>query len=304
MAFVHEKQKILGHIVKEGVGGTAGGSARQHAGVIFNTAAIAYLPYLLHIKKGALSYALSFYQLPLGFKKLHPLKHLVVYLRKRLFALFLVGHVVGGGVNSRVVKPCGQLTRYGIHGSKSVHLVTEKFYPQGFVAAVSGQYLHHVTPHAEIVALKAYIASGILQSHKALYQVVAAELHIGAQGNDLLLVFLGVTQGENAGHAGHDNNVPPFKKGAGGAVAQFVYLVVYGSVLLDINVLAGHVRFRLIIIVVGNEVFNCIVREEFPKFRAKLCGKGLVMCKHQSGSVYIGYDVSHSKGLTTTRNTQ
>jgi hypothetical protein len=44
--------------------------------------------------------------------------------------------------------------------------------------------------------------------------------------------------------------VTALKKGAGGAVAEHIYLLVYHSILFNINVLAGYIGLRLVIIVV------------------------------------------------------
>ena len=66
---------------------------------------------------------------------------------------------------------------------------------------------------------------------------------------------------------------------------QALNLVVDRRVLFDIGVGMGDVGLRLVIIVIRNEVFDGVFREEFPEFAAKLSGKYLVMCQYQCRAV-------------------
>ncbi len=64
-----------------------------------------------------------------------------------------------------------------------------------------------------------------------------------------------------------------------------VYLLVYQRVLFYILILPGDVRLGLIIIVVGDKILHRILGKEFPELTAKLCGKGLVMRKHECRAI-------------------
>ena len=44
-------------------------------------------------------------------------------------------------------------------------------------------------------------------------------------------------------------------------MSELIYLVINGAVLFDINVLARHIGFRLIIVIVRHEIFHGIVRK-------------------------------------------
>ena len=94
MGFVHEKKKIIGEKVKQGVGGGAGGSARQHAGIVFHPGAEADLAKHLHIVVGALFNALCFDELSFAFKEGDPLLHFPFDFQKRLFSLLGCGNIV------------------------------------------------------------------------------------------------------------------------------------------------------------------------------------------------------------------
>ena len=59
-------------------------------------------------------------------------------------------------------------------------------------------------------------------------------------------------------------------------MAQSLHIVVDVGILLDVGVGLGNVRFRLVVVVVGNEVAHRIVRHEFAEFGAQLRGERLV----------------------------
>ena len=66
----------------------------------------------------------------------------------------------------------------------------------------------------------------------------------------------------------------------------------------------GNIGFRLVVVIIGNEILNRIIGEEFTELRAKLRCKGLVMSQHQCGAVGFGDDVRHGEGLAAAGNTQ
>ena len=86
-------------------------------------------------------------------------------------------------------------------------------------------------------------------------------------------------------------------------MAQLVYFVVYGGVLFYINILSGHIRFGLIIVVIGNEILNGVFRKKLAELAAKLCRKSFVGCQHQSGTVCVCNYICHGKGLARARHT-
>ena len=81
-------------------------------------------------------------------------------------------------------------------------------------------------------------------------------------------------------------------------MSQFIYLVVNLRVLLYISVSGRHVGFRLIIVIVGYKVFDCIVRKELLELPVKLCSQGLVMGNDQRRLLNLFDDFGHGKGLT------
>ena len=78
-----------------------------------------------------------------------------------------------------------------------------------------------------------------------------------------------VTKGVDTRNAGNDNNVTAFSDSGGSGMSKLIYLVINRAVLFDIDVLARHIGFRLIIVIVGHEIFHGIVRKKLLELRAK-----------------------------------
>ena len=59
----------------------------------------------------------------------------------------------------------------------------------------------------------------------------------------------------------------------------------------------GDVRLRLIVVVVGDEIFDGIVREKLLELRAELGGQRLVVGQNQRRTLHPLNDLGHGEGL-------
>ena len=184
----------------------------------------------------------------------------------------------------------------------TVYLISEELHSYGSVCRICRKYLHHISPDTKLVSHKVYIVALILYTHKVGDKSVTGFLHTTADRHHHGLILLRVAEGVDTRNAGNDDNVTAFSDSGGSGMAELIYLVINGAVLFDINVLARHIGFRLIIVIVGHEIFHGIVRKKLLELRAKLSGKYLIMGKHQRRTVYPSNNVCHSKGLAGTCN--
>ena len=192
----------------------------------------------------------------------------------------------------------------GVHLADAVDLVPEEFHPDGHVVHVGQVDLHGVAPNTELVAHKVDVVALVLQLHQPLAQLVPVHLHAGAQADDHAPVVDGVAQAVDTGHAGHDDHIPPLGQSRRSGMAQPVNLVVDGAVLFDVGIGGRDISLGLVVVVVGNEVFHRVLREELPELGAKLGRQGLVMGQHQCGPVDLGNHVGHGKSLAAAGHTQ
>ena len=88
------------------------------------------------------------------------------------------------------------------------------------------------------------------------------------QRNHHAFIVDGVTQTVQTANRGHHDHVPPLKKCGRGTVTQAVNLLIDGRILFDIGVRMGNIGFRLIVVVVGDEILHRVIWKKLPKLGA------------------------------------
>ncbi len=117
-------------------------------------------------------------------------------------------------------------------------------------------------------------------------------------------VILRRTYAVYAGDRGDDYDIPSGEERVGRRVAQFVYLVVYGGVLLDEGVGSGDIRLRLVVVVVRDEILHGILGEEVLELRVELGGKGLVRGYDEGGTAEPLYHLGGCECLAGAGNAE
>ena len=111
-------------------------------------------------------------------------------------------------------------------------------------------------------------------------------------------VLLRVAQPVDARDRGHDDDIPAAHQGGGGRQAQALDLLVDIGFLLDVQVMAGHVGLRLVVVVVGDKVLDRVFREELLELGVELRRQGLVVRHDQGRLLQLLDDRGHREGLT------
>ena len=102
-----------------------------------------------------------------------------------------------------------------------------------------------------------------------------------------LAVFLRRAEAVDAGDRGDDQHVAPLEEAARRREAQLLDLLVELAVLLDVGVGARDVGFRLVVVVVADEVLDGVVREELFELGVELRGERLVRREHERRLLHL-----------------
>ena len=95
-------------------------------------------------------------------------------------------------------------------------------------------------------------------------------------------IGLDIADAVDAGDGGDDDDVIALEQRARRRMAHAVDLLVDRGFLLDIGVGARDIGFRLVVVVIGDEILDRVLREEAPELAIELGGKRLVGRQHQS----------------------
>ena len=118
------------------------------------------------------------------------------------------------------------------------------------------------------------------------------------------MVLVTVADAVDARYGGHDHHIAPLDQALRCTQAHLLDVIVDRAVLFDEQVARRHVGFRLIVVVVGNEVLDGILRKEFLELRVQLRRQRLVRRQHQRRPPGASDDVGHGVGFTRAGHTQ
>ena len=278
--FVHEQQKIIGEIVQQGGRRFPGLATVKMTRIIFDAVAIAEFLHHFQVKLSALLQALSLHQTVGGLKLGQSDGQLVADVAHGSVEIVAVRHVMAGGVDNGLGDAAQHLAGERIDFADAVDDVPEKFQTQGAFVFIGGDNFQYVAAHAECAAMEVVVVAGVLDIHQVAGDVFHAHLPPFLHGNDQLGVIFGRAQTIDAGYRSHDDHVLAGQQGVGGGVAQFVDIVVDGRVFFDIGIGRGDVGFRLIIIIITDEIFHGVVRKQSPEFAVQLGGQSFIVGQH------------------------
>ncbi len=114
---------------------------------------------------------------------------------------------------------------------------------------------------------------------------------------DHAVVFGRVSDAVDRGDRRHDHAIGALEDRLGRRQAHLLDVLVDRAVLLDVEVARRDVRFRLIVVVVRDEVLDGVVREELAEFGVELRGQRLVGREHERRAAGLRDDVRHRERL-------
>ena len=300
VAFIDEDQRVVRQVFKQGWRRFAWFSAREIARIIFNAGAGAGGHHHFDIKVAALLKPLGFQQAACGVEFDEALFEVNLDAAHGLLKRGLRRHVVRVGIDFDLLKLGLLLARERIEFGDGFDFVTEERKAPSTVFKMRGEKFHRIAAHAEGTAHEVCIVALIVQLHEICQQL--------ALGNALALFHLErhggigfhIADAIDAGHRRHHDHIIALQQRAGGGVAHAVDLLVDGAFLFDEGVGAGDIGFRRVVIIIGDEIFHGVFREEGRELAIELGGECLVGREDQGRALGLLDDLRHSEGFART----
>ena len=196
-----------------------------------------------------------------------------------------------GRINIDAFQALQNLTAGGIHIADRLHLIAKQFNPHQPIF-IGGPDLEHIAPHPEATAGNLDVIAGILVVHQLSQRTAQVEGFAHLELHSRLEIFRGNAEAINATDRGDHDHILALKQRAGGGVAQHVDLLVDRRRLSDVGIRNRYVGLGLVVVVIGDEIFHGIVREELPQLIAELGRQRLVVgqnqCRPAGASDHIG----------------
>ena len=248
-------------------------------------------------------YALRLHQPPFFLQLFFPPRQL---FQNRLHGPALLcrrHYVVALGINRQAAVFLLHRAEQRINLGERIHLVAKQLNAVGIV--IIGRIdLDHVSTHPECATLEIGVIAFVKDFHQLAEDVIAADFLAFFQEEQHAIVGFRRSQAVDAAHRSHNDAVAALKQGTRGGEAQLVQFVIDGGFFLDIHITGGNVGFRLVVVVIRDEVFNRVVGKELLEFVIELCRQGFVMGQHHGRTVQLLNDLGHGVGLARSGNAQ
>ena len=244
--------------------------------------------------------ALGLQQLLLALEPGDPFLHLPSDLPDGALHLLRCRHIVAGGIDRYVGNTVDRMSGDRVDLADAVDLVSEEFNPNSLPVGVGRIDLHRIAADPELVPFKSKVVSLVADLDQLLQQFIPVPRLPYAERDHHIGIVNGIPQSVDTADGRHDNHVPAFEQAGRRAVPQAFDLVIDGAVLLDIGIRMCDIRFRLIVIVVADEILHGVVRKKLLELGAQLCCQRLVMRQHQRRPLQLFDHLRHGVGLSAS----
>ena len=157
---------------------------------------------------------------------------------------------------------------------------------------------------AKRAAPKVGVVALVLHLGESLDRVALREFVALAQVQDHAVILGRVADAVDRRHRRDDHAIGTLQDRLGRRQPHLLDVLVDRRILLDVQVARRDVGLGLVVVVVRDEIFDRVVREEFAKLRIQLRRQRLVRREHQCGTPGARDDVGHRVGLARSGDAQ
>jgi hypothetical protein len=162
-----------------------------------------------------------------------------------------------------------------------------------------------ISPRTRNVAARQFqIVAGVLQIRQPAQDGALIDLFAAHQMQHHFHVGIGIAQTVNRRHGGDNDGIGPLQNRLGRRQPHLLDMLVDRSILFDVGIGRRHVGFRLVIVVIGDEIFHGVIREKGLHLAVKLRRQRLVGRQHQRRPLHGGDDVGDGEGLAAAGDAQ
>ncbi len=301
VAFVGEHQRIVGHIFEQRRRRLARPPSGEIARIVLDAGAASGRFHHFEIEGGALLQPLRFQQAPLVVEFVEPQLQFRFDRLDRLHQGRARRHIVRVGVDLDEFELVLLVAGERIELLDILHGVAEQVHAPGAVLIVRREDVDDVAAHAKGAAGKIGLGALVLQRDEVGDQLALVDALALLQRKGHRGIGLDRADTVDAGHRGDDDDVVALEQRARRRVAHAVDLLVDGRVLLDIGVGARDVGFRLVVVVIADEILHRIVGEEILELAIELGGQRLVRRQDQGRALRRLDHFRHGVGLAASR---
>ena len=304
MRFVDDEQRVFRQIVEQRRRRLAGLSSRQIARIVFDAAAVAEFADHLEIETRALFEPLRLDEFVVLVQVRKPVAEFVLDVVEHRDDPLARRHVVRLRENRVARHTIDHFAGQRIEHRQVVDDVVEQLHPHRFFFGFRRKDVDHVAAHAITAALERHVVARVLQFREPHEDVALIDAVAAVEVQHHLQIRTGIAETVDRRHRRNDDRVAPLDDRFRRRQPHLLDVRVDRRILLYIGIGGRDVRFRLVVVVVRNEVLDRVVREEVFELAVELRGQGLVRGEHERGTVDGFDDFGRGKCLAASRHAQ
>ncbi len=304
MGFVDHQQAVRRKVVKQRRRRFARPAPGEVARVVFDAGAVAQLVHHLQIELGTLAQALLFQQLIVRQQHLTAVRQLGFDLFHRLHNTLARRYIVRFRVDGEALDHRLDVTGQRIEQRQAFNLFVEQLHAQRHIVRLRREDINHLAAHAEGPALERLIVTGVLQLRQTAQNRTLIDDHPLRQVQHHLEIEIRIAQAVDRRHRGHHHHITTLQQRLGRRQTHLLDMFVHRGIFLDKRVGAGNVGFRLVVVVVGDEILHRVFREELFHLTIQLRRQRFVRRENHRRTLEIGNDVGNGEGFARTGNPQ
>jgi len=274
------------------------------AGVVLDPLAETQLFEHLQVEAGALLDPLGLDQFLLVLEKLDSLAQFRLDRLDRLDHRGPRCHIMTRREYGETPQPLPRMSGQRVEQGQRLNVFVEQGDAQCVFGVFGREDINDVAANPVGASMKVGFIPFVLHFPQTADDVALPEFFSLAQVEDHAVVIDRVADAVDRGHGAHDHYVAPLQQALGGRKPHLFDVFVDRRILLDEQIARRNVGFRLVVVVIGNEILHGIVREELPKFRIELRRQCLVRRQDQRRPPQPGDDVGHRVGLARAGDAQ
>ena len=274
------------------------------AAVVLNALAEAELLEHFQIKSGALLDTLRLDELALIIEMPHPLDELGLDRIDRPHHRFARCHVMATGIQGEsrnlLPHPPGQR----VEQREGRNLVIGKFDSNRKFGMLRREHVNRIAADPKRPAPKIGVVALVLHRNETAQQVALGHRVANPQASHHRVVVGWIPDPVNTAHRADNDRIAALQQTLGRRQPHLLDMLVDRRVFLDKEIALRNVGFRLVIVVIGDEVLNRVFRKKLTHLRVELCRERLVRGKDQRRPTALRDDIRHRESLARPRHAQ
>ena len=287
MRLVNDQQVIAGQEVNHRPRMRARFAAIQVTRVVFDARAIPHFLEHFQIVARALFDALRLQQFALLFEHRQPFFQLAFNVDDGFLHTISVGEILLGGIDRDFLRLIEDLTRQRTELQDALDLVPEERDAEAALVFVRGDDLQRVPPDSERAAPQVNVVTLILTLHQLSDERVAPIDLPHLESHRPFAELLGRAEAVNARHRRDDDHILARDETGRRGQPQALDLLVDLGLFLDIEIVTRNICFGLKIIIVGDKIFDRVLREEILELGVELRGERFVVRHDERGHLQL-----------------